>query len=121
MTRVTLTPVNLAGPQGLTLPATGVQTLTGFTGVQFTSSPYMFALFYITGTPPTTFTQQIGGKVQAQTTPGIPATLVASTNYFFGPWPAKDYAQLDGTGFNYIDWTGTPTGTVTLYQCIPTP
>jgi hypothetical protein len=118
--RVTLTAVNLTGPQGLTLPATGSQTLTGFTGVQFLSTPYMFAVFYITGTG-TTITQQIGGKIQGQTTPGQTAVLVASTNYLFGPWPDKDYTQLDGTGFNYIDWTGTPTGTVTLYQCVPSP
>jgi hypothetical protein len=121
MARVTLTPVTLAGAAGLTLPATGVQTLTGFTGVSFANNGMLFAVFYITGTPPTTFTQQIGGRIQGQAPPGVPATLLASTNYLFGNWSAKDYTQLDGTGMTYIDWTGTPTGTVTLYQCIPAP
>jgi hypothetical protein len=118
--RAVLTPVNLAGPEGLILPAAGVQTLTGFTGVEFQGTQYTFAVFYITTTG-TTITQQIGGRIQGQTPPGITAVLASSTNYLFGPWPDKDFTQLDGTGYTYIDWSGTPTGTVTLYQCIPAP
>jgi hypothetical protein len=121
MARVTLTPVNLAGAQGLLLPATGAQTLTGFTGVQFVNNGLVFGIFYFTGTPPTTFTQQIGGRIQGQTPPGVAASPVASSNYLFGNWSQKDYTQLDGTGMQYIDWTGTPTGTVTLYQLVPAP
>jgi hypothetical protein len=121
MARATLTAVNLAGPAGLLLPAAGVQTLTGFTGLQFISNPFTFGILNITGTAPATFTQQIGGKIQGITTPGVPLTLAINSSYLIGPWPDKDYTQLDGTGFNYIDWTGTPTGSVTLYQCIPAP
>lgn len=119
MARVTLTPVNHAGPKGLVIGAAGVQALTGFTGVQFIPTPFMHLAVY-NGAGSQTITQLIGGQVQQISPTVAPLALTASTNIDFGPWSVKDYTQLDGSGMQYIDFGGTVANiTVTLYQCIP--
>jgi hypothetical protein len=121
MARVTLTPVMLAGAQGLTLPTAGVQALTGFTGVQFVNNGQLMLVVY-NGTGSQTITQNIGGKVQGLTPTVAPVSLTASTNTMWGPWSQKDYTQLDGTGMQYIDFGGTQANlTVTLYQLSQVP
>lgn len=122
MARVTLTPVQMAGAQGLTLPATtGQQSLSGFTGVQFVNNGQLWLAVY-NGTGSQTITQLIGGKVQGIAPTVTPVALTASTNYAFGNWSQKDYTQLDGSGMQYIDFGGTQANiTVTLYQLIPAP
>lgn len=121
MARVTLTPVNKAGAKGLTIPAAGAQSLSGFTGVQFINNGMMTLLVY-NGTGSNFIQQNIGGQVQGIAPTVPPLGLTASTTVEFGPWSAKDYMALDGTGFTYIDFTGTPANiSVTLYQTVPTP
>lgn len=119
MARVTLTPVTLAGAGGLTLPSSGVQSLSGFTGVQFVNNGLVYLVVY-NGTGSQTITQNIGGKVQGLAPTVAAVALTASTNYKFGPWSAKDYTQLDGSGMQYIDFGGTQANiSVTLYQLVP--
>lgn len=121
MARVTLTPVTMAGAQGLTLPAAGAQSLSGFTGVSFVNNGQLWLAVY-NGTGSQTITQLIGGKVQGIAPTVTPLALTASTNYLFGNWSQKDYTQLDGSGLQYIDFGGTQANiTVTLYQLIPAP
>lgn len=121
MARVTLTPVSLAGAAGLTLPAAGAQSLSGFTGVQFVNSGMLMLAVY-NGTGAQTITQLIGGKVQGVAPTVAPVALTASTNYLFGNWSARDYTQLDGSGMQYIDFGGTQANiSVTLYQLVPIP
>lgn len=121
MARVTLTPVNKAGAKGLTIPSSGAQSLSGFTGVQFVNNGMMTLLVY-NGTGTQTITQQIGGQVQGVSPTVAPVSLTASTTTEWGPWSAKDYMQLDGTGMTYIDFGGTQANiSVTLYQTIPVP
>ena len=116
MSRVTLTPVPLAGAAGLTLPTSGQQSLSGFTGVQFVNNGSMFLVVY-NGTGSQTITQNIGGKIQGISPTVTPVSLTASTNYVFGDWSMKDYMQLDGSGMTYIDFGGTQANiSVTLYQ-----
>ena len=120
MARVTLTPVTLAGAGGLTLPSSGAQSLSGFTGVQFINNGLMMLAVY-NGTGSQTITQQIGGKVQGLSPTVSAVSLTASTNYLFGPWSAKDYMQLDGSGMTFIDFGGVQANiSVTLYQLVPT-
>jgi hypothetical protein len=125
MARVTLTPANLAGASGLTLPvlAAGAQVTlsSGNTGVQFVNNGQVFLVVY-NGTGTQTIAQQIGGKVQGIAPTVTPISLTASTAYLFGPWSARDYTQLDGTGLMYVDFTGTFANIgVSLYQCVPIP
>lgn len=121
MARVTLTPVTKAGARGLTIPSAGAQSLAGFTGVQFINNGLMTLLVY-NGSGSQTITQLIGGQVQGIAPTVAPFALPASTNVEFGPWSAKDYTQLDGSGMQYIDFGGTVANiSVTLYQTIPTP
>ena len=70
MARVTLIPVTKAGAKGLTIPSSGAQSLSGFTGVQFVNNGQMTLLVY-NGTGSQTITQNIGGQVQ-----GIAPTVV---------------------------------------------
>jgi hypothetical protein len=125
MARVTLTPVNLAGTAGLTLPAAGAQSLTGFTGVQFVNNGLLWLAVYVGVAGACNMDQQIGGQVQGQLYPTSPSpfrkALANSTNYLFGPWSAKDFTQLDGSGMTYIDFTVVTGNTVTLYQLVPAP
>ena len=75
----------------------------------------MFLAVY-NGTGSQTITQLIGGKIQGISPTVAPANLTASTNYLFGNWSQKDYTQLDGSGFQYIDFGGTVANiSVTLY------
>lgn len=121
MARVTLTPVSMNGSAGRVLPAAGVQSLTGYTGVQFVNSGMVMLAVY-NGIGSQTITQLIGGKVQGIAPTVAPVSLTASTNYLFGNWSAKDYTQLDGSGMQYIDFGGDPSAvTVTLYQLAPVP
>ena len=116
MARVTLTPTPFAGSAGLVLSATtGAQSLATFTGVQFQNNGSVFLAVY-NGTGSQTITQLIGGKIQGISPTVAPANLTASTNYLFGNWSQKDYTQLDGSGFQYIDFGGTVANiSVTLY------
>lgn len=119
--RVTLTPVNMPGAPGLTLPAAGQQSLATFTGVQFVNSGMLWLAVY-NGTGSQTITELIGGKIQGIAPTVTPIALTASTNVMFGPWSRTDYTQLDGSGMQYIDFGGTQANiTVTLYQLIPAP
>ena len=119
--RVTLTPVAMNGAAGLVLPAAGAQSLSGFTGVQLVNSGMLMLAVY-NGTGSQTITQNIGGRVQGVSPTVAPVNLTASTNYLFGNWSAKDYTQLDGSGFMYVDFGGTVANiTVTLYQLSPIP
>jgi hypothetical protein len=119
MARVTLTPVNHAGAKGLVIGATGVQALTGFTGVQFIPTPFMHLMVY-NGAGSQTITQLIGGQVQGVAPTVAALALTASTNTDFGPWSVTDYTQRDGSGMQYIDFGGTVANlSVTLYQCVP--
>jgi hypothetical protein len=121
MARVTLTPVNLKGAAGLTSPAAGAQSLSGFTGVQFINNGLVWLAVY-NGTGSQTMTQFIAGQVQGIAPTVAPLALTASTNYLFGNWSQKDYTQLDGSGMQYIDFGGVPANiTVTLYQLVPIP
>ncbi|HEX3958085.1 MAG TPA: hypothetical protein VHZ03_15835 [Trebonia sp.] len=125
MARLTLTPATLAGAQGLTLPvlAAGAQaTLSSSnTGVQFVNNGQVFLVIY-NGTGTQTIAQQIGGKIQGIAPTATPVSLTASTAYLFGPWSAKDYTQLDGSGLMYVDFTGTYANIgVSLYQMSPIP
>ena len=122
MARVTLTPTPFAGAAGFILsPTTGAQSLSGYTGVQFQNNGQMFLAVY-NGSGSQTITQLIGGKVQGISPTVSAAALTASTNYVFGNWSQKDYTQLDGSGFQYIDFGGTPGNiSVTLYTLAPLP
>ncbi len=123
MARVTLTPVNLAGPSGLTLPASGAQTLATFTGVQFTNNGMVFLVVYVGVAGAGNVQSNIGRKVQGQAYPAatIQAAVANSTNYIFGPWSAADFTQSDGSGLAYIDFSVVTGNSVTLYQCTPVP
>ena len=125
MARVTLTPVNLAGTAGLTLPTSGAQALTGFTGVNFVNNGLVFLAVYVGSAGACNMDPWIGGQVQGQAYPTNPSpfrkALANSTNYLFGNWSAKDFTQLDGTGLMYIDFSNVTGNSVTLYQLIPTP
>lgn len=125
MARVTLTPVNLAGTAGLTLPAAGAQSLATFTGVQFVNNGLLFLAVYVGAAGAGNMDQQIGGQVQGQAYPTNPSpfrkALANSTNYLFGPWSARDFTQPDGSGMTYIDFSVVTGNTVTLYQLVPTP
>jgi hypothetical protein len=123
MARVTLTPVNLAGPSGLTLPTSGAQTLATFTGVQFVNSGMVFLVAYIGVAGAGNVQSNIGRKVQGQAYPAatIQAAVANSTNYIFGPWSAADFTQSDGSGLAYIDFSVVTGNSVTLYQCTPVP
>lgn len=123
MARVTLTPVNLAGPQGLTFPSSGAQALTGFTGVNWVNNGQMFLAVYIGSGGACNIQSNIGRKIQSQAYPAstIQAALSNSTNYLFGPWSVNDFTQTDGTGLTWIDFSAVAGNSVTLYQCIPTP
>lgn len=123
MARVTLTPVNLAGPSGLTLPASGAQALTGFTGVQFANNGQMFLVVYVGSSGAGNLQSNIGRRVQGQAYPAstLQAALSNSTNYLFGPWSQNDFMQADGSGLAWIDFSVVTGNSVTLYQCIPTP
>lgn len=119
MTYVTLTPVTLVGASGLTLPSSGAQSLATFQGVQFVNNGLMMLAVY-NGTGSQTITQNIGGKIQGLSPTVSAVSLTASTNYLFGPWSARDYTQLDGSGFQRIDFGGTVANiSVTLYQLVP--
>lgn len=119
MARVTLTPVNKAGAAGLTIPATGAQSLSGFTGVQFLNSGMMTLMVY-NGTGAQTITQLIGRKTQGLTPTVAAVSLTASTNTEWGPWSPTDYTQQDGSGLQFIDFGGTVANiSVTLYQLVP--
>jgi hypothetical protein len=119
MARVTLTPVNKTGAKGLTIPAAGTQSLSGFTGVQFVNNGQMTLLVY-NGSGTQTITQQIGRQVQGLSETVAALAITASTNVEFGPWSASDYMQVDGSGMTYIDFGGVPANiTVTLYQTSP--
>jgi hypothetical protein len=121
MARVTLTPVNMKGAAGLTLPSSGAQSLSGFTGVQFINNGMLWLAVY-NGTGSQTITQTIAGQVQGIAPTVSPLALTASTNYLFGNWSQKDYTQLDGSGMQYIDFGGTQANiSVTLYQVTPIP
>jgi hypothetical protein len=123
MARVTLTPVNLAGPAGLTLPTAGAQTLATFTGVNFVNNGQMFLAVYIGAAGACNIQSNIGRKVQGQAYPAstLQAALSNSTNYLFGPWSATDFTQPDGTGLTWIDFSVVTGNSVTLYQLIPAP
>jgi hypothetical protein len=123
MARVTLTPVNLAGTAGLTLPTTGAQTLATFTGVNFTNNGQVFLVVYIGVAGTCTMSTWIGRQVQGQAYPvaTLTKTLANSTNYLFGPWSAADFTQPDGTGLMWIDFSVVTGNSVTLYQLVPTP
>jgi hypothetical protein len=125
MARVTLTPVNLAGTAGLTLPAAGAQSLATFSGVNFVNNGQVFLAVYIGAAGACNMDPWIGGMVQGQLYPTAPSpfrkALANSTNYLFGPWSAKDFTQLDGTGLMYIDFSLVTGNSVTLYQLVPTP
>jgi hypothetical protein len=119
VTRVTLTPVTLAGAGGLTLPSVGQQSLAGYTGVQFVNNGLLY-LIVNNGAGSQTITQLIGGKVQGIAPTVAPVNLVANAVTKWGPWSAKDYTQLDGSGMQYIDFGGTQANiSVTLYQLVP--
>jgi hypothetical protein len=119
MSRVTLTPVSKTGAKGLTIPSSGVQSLSGFTGVQFINNGQMTLLVY-NGTGSQTITQTIGRQVEGIAPTVTPLAITASTNVEFGPWSPTDYTQVDGSGMTYIDFGGTPANvSVTLYQTTP--
>jgi hypothetical protein len=123
MARVTLTPVNLAGPSGLLLPSSGAQSLAGFTGVQFVNSGMVFLVVYVGPAGAGNVQSNIGRKVQGQAYPAstIQAAVANSTNYLFGPWSAADFTQSDGSGMAYVDFSVVTGNSVTLYQCTPVP
>jgi hypothetical protein len=123
MARVTLTPVNLAGPSGLMLPSSGAQTLATFTGVNFVNNGLMFLAVYIGSGGACNIQSNIGPKRQGATYPAstIQVALSNSTNYLIGPWSAADFTQPDGTGLTWIDFSVVTGNSVTLYQCVPTP
>lgn len=123
MARVTLTPVNLAGPSGLLLPSAGAQSLATFTGVQFANPGSVFLVAYIGAAGAGNVQSNIGRKVQGQAYPAatLQAAVANSTNYLFGPWSAADFTQSDGSGMAYIDFSVVAGNSVTLYQCVPVP
>jgi hypothetical protein len=122
--RVTLTPVNLAGPSGLLLPTVaGAQTLATFTGVQFVNNGSVFLVAYIGAAGAGNVQSNIGRRVQGQAYPAatLQAAVANSSLYFFGPWSAADFTQSDGSGMAYIDFSVVTGNSVTLYQCVPIP
>jgi hypothetical protein len=123
MARVTLTPVNLAGPSGLTLPAAGAQSLATFSGVNFVNNGSVFLVVYVGAAGAGNIQSNIGRKVQGQTYPAttLQVALSNSTNYLFGPWSVNDFTQTDGTGLTWIDFSVITGNSVTLYQLVPTP
>src|ERR1019366_6106236 len=120
--RLTLPATPCAGAAGFILSTTtGAQSLSGYTGVQFINNGALFLAVY-NGSGSQTITQLIGGKVQGLSPTVSAAALTPSTNYLFGNWSQKDYTQLDGSGFQYIDFGGTPGNiSVTLYTLAPLP
>lgn len=120
MARVTLSPVNFPGSAGITLPATGAQSMSGFTGVQFINNGTMVLAVYIGSSGAGNVTQNFGRTIESQLPAPIVVAVIASTNYIFGPWSPSDFTAQDGTGLTYIDFSGTQTlNSVTLYQLSP--
>lgn len=122
MSRLALTgPIVLPGPQGIILPAAGVQTVGANTGISWAgNNGLMYIALYIPASYTGNLVQNLGRKVGGQLPVPITVALTASTNYLFGPWDANDYTQQDGTGLTNFDLSGTNTSvTVTLYELIP--
>lgn len=121
MARLTLTPVNMPGTQGMIMSATtGAQTLTGSTtGVQFTNNGEMFLAVYVGASGACNFTENFGRKIEGAVAAPPVVALANSTNYLFGPWSPSDFTAQDGTGFTYLDFSVMTGNSVTLYQLVP--
>ena len=121
MARLTLTPVNVPGTQGMVLSSTtGAQSLSGFTGVQFANNGMMFLVVYVGSGGAGNLTQNFGRTIEGVVAPNPAVALSASTNYLFGNWKPFDFTAQDGSGLTYFDLTGTQTtNSVTLYQVVP--
>lgn len=121
MARLTLTPVQLPGTQGMVLSASvGAQTLTGSTlGVQFTNNGMLFLAVYVGASGAGNFTQNFGRKIEGAIAAPPVVALANSTNYLFGPWSPTDFTAQDGTGLTYFDFSVLTGNSVTLYQISP--
>jgi hypothetical protein len=121
MARLTLTPVQLPGTQGMVLSATtGAQSLSGFTGFQFTNNGSLFIALYVGSAGAGNLVQNFGRKIEGAIAAPPTVALANSTNYLFGPWSPSDFTIQDGTGLTGFDLSGTnTTNSVTLYQLSP--
>lgn len=120
MARLALTPVQMPGTQGMVLGATGAQSLSGFTGFQFTNNGLLFVALYVGSSGAGNLTQNFGRKIEGAIAAPPTVALTASTNYLFGPWSPSDFTIQDGTGLTGFDLSGTQTlNSVTLYQLVP--
>jgi hypothetical protein len=119
MTRIALTQQNLLGTAGLTLPATGTQTLATYTGVSFTNNGLMFLAVYVGSAGAGNLTENFGPTTEGSVTAPVVHALANSTNYLFGPWSPTDFTATDGTGLTYLDFSVVTGNSVTLYQLVP--
>jgi hypothetical protein len=119
MALATLTPINLTGNVGLVLPAAGVTSIAGTTGVQFANNGQMF-LYLTIGSATTTLTMSLGRTVEGQAPAPFTQALSTSTNYLFGPWSPTDFTATDGSGLTYFTMSGALTGSAaSLYLLSP--
>jgi hypothetical protein len=121
MARLTLTPVQLPGTQGMVLSATtGAQSLSGFTGFQFVNNGGLFVALYIGSGGVGTVVQNFGRKIEGAIAAPPTVAVSNSTVYLFGPWSPSDFTAQDGSGLTGFDLTGTQTtNSITLYQLSP--
>lgn len=121
MARLTLTPVQLPGTQGQVLSTTtGAQSLSGFTGFQFSNNGLLFVILYVGSTGAGNLTQNFGRKIEGAVAAPPVVALTASTPYLFGNWSPFDFTAQDGSGMTLFDLSGTQTlNSVTLYQLVP--
>ena len=121
MARLTLTPVNLPGTQGMVLSSTtGAQSLSGFTGFQFSNNGLLWIVLYIGSGGAGNLTQNFGRKIESAIAAPPVVAVSASTNYLFGNWSPYDFTAQDGSGNTLFDLSGTQTtNSVTLYQLSP--
>jgi hypothetical protein len=121
MARLTLSPVNMPGTQGMVLSATaGAQSLGSSTiGVQFTNNGEMFLAVYVGSSGACNFTQNFGRTIEGAIAAPVVVALADSTNYLFGPWSPSDFTAQDGSGLTYFDFSVLTGNSVTLYQLVP--
>lgn len=109
MARLSLQPV-LFSAAGLRVDASSsIFTVLGAnTGVSFVNSGNVVLLVSNASGANLTVTENIGRLVEGQQPPPIvPALQATATVVGYGPWKASNFNASDGSGLQYIDFTGT--------------
>lgn len=111
MARLALTP-QVASYNGVVL---SYQTMTGFTGVQWSNTGREILLVNL-GSTATTETQNIGVSVLGQAVAVLSQTPTVSTITPYGPFPSVFNQPSSGTNQVYIDFSSVTGLTVALLQ-----